>query len=83
MFWQGRGDQDESAHRSLVFFPRKGNYNFTIRHGMRIDDLKGVYDIGINYPGVEQINLESWVKTSLQMGRMKLSMSFSRKFSSV
>ena len=50
--WFGRGPGDvhelNLPYRSMVFFPRKGNYNFTIRHGMRIGDLKGVYDIGIN-----------------------------------
>ncbi|HPY67787.1 MAG TPA: gliding motility lipoprotein GldH [Bacteroidales bacterium] len=50
--WFGRGAGDvhelNLPYRSMVFFPRKGNYNFTIRHGMRIGDLKGVYDIGIN-----------------------------------
>ena len=29
--------QADLPYRSMVFFPRKGNYNFTIRHGMRID----------------------------------------------
>ncbi len=50
--WFGKGSGDvrelNLPYRSRVFFPRKGSYNFSIRHGMRIGDLKGVYDLGIS-----------------------------------
>jgi gliding motility-associated lipoprotein GldH len=49
--WFGRGPGDihelNLPYRSNIFFPRKGNYDFRIRHGMRTGDLKGVYDFGI------------------------------------
>lgn len=34
-------------YKSNVFFPVKGTYQFKIQHGMRVEDLKGVYDLGI------------------------------------
>ncbi|MCU0455999.1 MAG: gliding motility lipoprotein GldH [Bacteroidales bacterium] len=49
--WLGRGAGDiremKLPYRKNVFFPQKGTYSFTIRHGMRAENLKGVYDIGI------------------------------------
>jgi gliding motility-associated lipoprotein GldH len=34
-------------YKSNVFFPLKGTYRFSIRHGMRVEDLNGVYDFGL------------------------------------
>jgi gliding motility-associated lipoprotein GldH len=49
--WYGKGFGDihdlSLPYRSNVFFPLKGTYKFKIRHGMRIGDLKGVYDFGL------------------------------------
>jgi gliding motility-associated lipoprotein GldH len=49
--WYGRGFGDihelNLPYKSNVFFPIKGIYQFNIRHGMRIEDLKGVYDFGL------------------------------------
>jgi gliding motility-associated lipoprotein GldH len=49
--WYGKGFGDvhelNLPYKSNVFFPLKGNYQFKIQHGMRIEDLKGVYDIGV------------------------------------
>jgi gliding motility-associated lipoprotein GldH len=49
--WYGRGPGDvrelNLPFRASVFFPEKGIYKFNIRHGMRIGDLKGVYDLGL------------------------------------
>jgi len=49
--WYGKGFGDihelNLPFRSNVFFPIKGTYQFNIQHGMRIENLKGVYDIGV------------------------------------
>jgi len=49
--WYGRGFGDihelKLPYRQNVFFPAKGTYHFKIQHGMRITDLKGVYDISV------------------------------------
>ncbi len=49
--WYGKGFGDihelNLPYKSNVFFPVKGTYQFKIQHGMRIEDLKGVYDFGI------------------------------------
>ena len=49
--WYGKGLGDihdlTLPYRNKVFFPSRGTYIFKIQHGMRIGDLKGVYDIGI------------------------------------
>jgi gliding motility-associated lipoprotein GldH len=46
---KGFGDIRELnlPYKSNVFFPVKGTYQFKIQHGMRVEDLKGVYDLGI------------------------------------
>jgi gliding motility-associated lipoprotein GldH len=48
--WYGRGFGDihelKLPFRQNVFFPHRGTYDFMIQHGMRIGDLKGVYDFG-------------------------------------
>jgi gliding motility-associated lipoprotein GldH len=55
--WYGKGFGDVHEMRLLfkqdVYFPVKGNYSFKIRHGMRTETLKGVYDIGIR---IEKFN---------------------------
>jgi gliding motility-associated lipoprotein GldH len=49
--WYGRGFGDihelNLPYKSNVYFPLKGTYEFRIQHGMRIENLKGVYDIGL------------------------------------
>ena len=49
--WIGRGFGDihelDLPYKSNVYFPLKGTYRFNIQHGMRIEDLKGVYDFGL------------------------------------
>ena len=49
--WFGKGFGDihelKLPYKSNVFFPRKGIYEFKIQHGMRVENLRGVYDIGM------------------------------------
>ena len=49
--WLGKGFGDihelKLPFRQNVYFPRKGTNHLIIRHGMRTEDLKGVYDIGL------------------------------------
>jgi gliding motility-associated lipoprotein GldH len=49
--WYGKGFGDihelNLPYKSNVYFPRKGTYEFKIQHGMRIENLKGVYDFGL------------------------------------
>ena len=49
--WYGRGFGDihelNLPYKSNVFFPLKGTYVFKIQHGMRIENLNGVYDFGL------------------------------------
>jgi len=49
--WLGKGVGDirelKLPYRTNAYFPMKGKYEFTVQHGMRAEDLKGVYDIGI------------------------------------
>ena len=49
--WYGRGFGDihelNLPYKSNVYFPLKGIYEFKIQHGMRIENLKGVYDFGL------------------------------------
>ena len=49
--WYGKGFGDihelNLPYKSNVFFTRKGIYEFKIQHGMRIENLKGVYDFGL------------------------------------
>jgi gliding motility-associated lipoprotein GldH len=48
-FGKGLGDIHELTlpYKSNVYFPLKGTYLFKIQHGMRVEDLKGVYDFGM------------------------------------
>ena len=52
---KGFGDIREInlPYKSNVYFPSTGTYKFTVQHGMRTEDLKGVYDFGLR---VEKIN---------------------------
>jgi gliding motility-associated lipoprotein GldH len=49
--WYGKGFGDihelNLPYKSNVYFPRKGTYEFKIQHGMRIENLRGVYDFGL------------------------------------
>jgi gliding motility-associated lipoprotein GldH len=49
--WYGRGFGDvrelNLPYKTNVFFREKGTYSFKVRHGMRTEDLKGVYDFGL------------------------------------
>ena len=49
--WYGRGFGDvhelNLPYKSNVFFPVKGIYQFNVQHGMRTEDLNGVYDFGL------------------------------------
>jgi len=49
--WYGKGLGDihelNLPYKSNVYFPLKGTYQIKIQHGMRIEDLKGVYDFGL------------------------------------
>jgi gliding motility-associated lipoprotein GldH len=55
--WYGKGFGDihelSLPYKSNVYFPVKGSFQFKIQHGMRIEDLKGVYDFGLR---VEKIS---------------------------
>jgi gliding motility-associated lipoprotein GldH len=48
--WYGKGFGDihelKLPYKTNIFFPSKGEYTFKIQHGMRTEDLTGVYDIG-------------------------------------
>lgn len=49
--WYGKGSLDihelDLPYKKNVFFPSKGTYEIEVQHGMRMTDLKGVYDFGI------------------------------------
>ena len=49
--WLGSGIGDLFFSRKLykfyVRFPMKGVYKFSVQQGMRVDDLKGIHDVGI------------------------------------
>jgi gliding motility-associated lipoprotein GldH len=49
--WYGKGFGDihelTLPYKSNVFFPLSGEYQISVQHGMRIEDLKGVYDFGL------------------------------------
>jgi gliding motility-associated lipoprotein GldH len=56
--WYGKGIGDihelSLPYKSNVFFPLKGEYVFKIQHGMRTEDLMGVYDIGLRIEKVSK-----------------------------
>jgi gliding motility-associated lipoprotein GldH len=49
--WYGKGFGDihelKLPYKSNVYFPLKGIYRIKVQHGMRTEDLKGVYDLGV------------------------------------
>ncbi len=49
--WYGKGFGDihelNLPYKSNIYFPVKGIYEFKIQHGMRVENLKGVYDFGL------------------------------------
>lgn len=49
--WYGKGFGDVKElllpYKTNVFFPLKGTYQVRVQHGMRIKELRGVYDFGI------------------------------------
>lgn len=49
--WYGKGFGDihelNLPYKSNVYFPVKGTYRFSVQHGMRVEDLNGVYDFGL------------------------------------
>ncbi|MGB8491766.1 MAG: gliding motility lipoprotein GldH [Bacteroidales bacterium] len=48
-FGKGFGDIHELRlpYKTNVYFPLSGTYSIRIQHGMRIEDLAGVYDVGL------------------------------------
>lgn len=56
--WYGKGFGDvhelSIPYKSNVYFPGKGIYQFKIQHGMRVEDLKGVYDFGLRIEKVSR-----------------------------
>lgn len=48
-YGRGFGDIRELSlpFKSNIYFPRKGVYTFTVRHGMRSGILDGIYDFGL------------------------------------
>ena len=56
--WYGKGFGDvrelKLPYKSNIYFPVKGEYKFNIQHGMRIEDLKGVYDICLRIEKIKQ-----------------------------
>jgi len=55
----GRGFGDirelDLPYKSNVYFPARGIYQFNIQHGMRSEDLKGIYDFGLR---IEKIKIK-------------------------
>lgn len=49
--WLGRGLGDINElrlpYKTNIFFPVTGTYQIRVQHGMRAEDLKGVYDFGL------------------------------------
>ncbi len=49
--WYGKGLGDINElrlpYKSNIFFPSTGTYQIRVQHGMRAEDLKGVYDFGL------------------------------------
>jgi gliding motility-associated lipoprotein GldH len=50
--WYGKGfgdihELDLPFRRTGIYFPEKGTYTIKVRHGMRNENLNGVYDLGI------------------------------------
>ncbi|MDR1582776.1 MAG: gliding motility lipoprotein GldH [Prevotellaceae bacterium] len=51
--WSGSGGlfskyrENIFLYREYIKFPEKGNYSVNIRHGMRKDDLEGIFSLGL------------------------------------
>ncbi|MFY9154226.1 MAG: gliding motility lipoprotein GldH [Prolixibacteraceae bacterium] len=49
--WKGSGigglHDNQILYKTSVYFPRKGNYKFMIKQGMRDNVLEGIRDIGL------------------------------------
>lgn len=64
--WFGKGFGDihelKLPYKSNVYFPMKGSYQFNIQHGMRIENLKGVYDLGLRIEKISKYNTGSGKK---------------------
>jgi gliding motility-associated lipoprotein GldH len=49
--WYGKGFGDirelNLPYKTNIYFPLRGNYRFSIQHGMRVEDLEGIYDFGL------------------------------------
>jgi gliding motility-associated lipoprotein GldH len=56
--WYGKGLGDihelDLPFRSGVFFREKGTYTFRVRHGMRSENLQGVYDLGLRISRIKK-----------------------------
>jgi gliding motility-associated lipoprotein GldH len=56
--WLGKGVGDVRSlnlpYKSNVYFPVAGTYRFSVRHGMRTEELSGVYDFGLRVEKVKQ-----------------------------
>jgi gliding motility-associated lipoprotein GldH len=56
--WKGKGFGDihelNLPYKSNVYFPVKGIYEFKIQHGMRVEDLKGIYDFGLRIEKIKK-----------------------------
>jgi gliding motility-associated lipoprotein GldH len=56
--WYGKGFGDlhelNLPYKTNVYFPEKGTYQFKVQHGMRIEDLKGVYDFGLRIENISK-----------------------------
>ncbi|MDR2887374.1 MAG: gliding motility lipoprotein GldH [Bacteroidales bacterium] len=56
--WYGKGVGDirelSLPYRANVYFPTPGEYTFNVQHGMRTENLKGVYDIALRIEKTKQ-----------------------------
>lgn len=57
-YGKGFGDVRELVlpYRTNVFFPASGTYTVDIQHGMRMEELRGVYDIGLIVETIKKQN---------------------------
>lgn len=49
--WYGMGTGDihelRLPYKSNIYFPSSGEWQISVQHGMRMEDLRGVYDFGL------------------------------------
>lgn len=64
-YGRGTGEIREVAlpFKTNVYFSKKGSYNFSVCHGMRMTDLPGVHDFGIKVVNDEK-QQHLWVRTN-------------------